>query len=76
MHVWTIVALVGVDILPCLVFCWLFSIFLYLVAVGSTMEGSDDLGDMTEFWESELDEGGARKDRTPPPLPVSTGMFL
>lgn len=36
------------------------------------MESSDDLSDMIEFWEAELDEDGARKDRMPLPLPVST----
>ena len=40
------------------------------------MEGSDDISDMTEFWEAELDEDGARKDRMPLPLPVSTGGFF
>ena len=76
MSVWTIVALVGVDILPCLMFCCLFVIFFYLVVVGSMMEGSDDVDVMTEFWEADLDEDGARKDRMPPPLPMSTGMFF
>ena len=41
--------------------CWcLFGIFFYFVAVGLTMEGSGDLGDMTELQEAELDEDGAR----------------
>ena len=55
---------------------FIFSILFYLVAVESTMEGSDDVDDMIEFWKVELDEDGSRKDRMPLPLPMSTGTLL